>query len=71
MLGEKPFWSDEDSEAVVLTFFHYMSHEKDSFKSIEEQFGLDHSDFNADFYKVLKCGQDWANSKISMSSLEK
>jgi hypothetical protein len=68
-LGEHPFRSDTDSEVVVLAFLHYITHEEDSFKSIESQFGLAHTNFNYDFYTILRCAREWAKTKFPPGSL--
>lgn len=61
--------SDTDIEAVVLAFLHYMTYPNDTFQSIEQQFGLAHSNFNDDFFTLIECGREWAQTKFPVGSL--
>lgn len=53
-----------------MAFLHYATHEKDTFASIEHDFGLAHTNFNHDFYLVLDCARDWAKNKFPTGTLE-
>ena len=55
VLGKHSFRSCKSDEVVVMVFLHYATHEKDTFASIECDFGFAHTNFNHDFYTVLQC----------------